>query len=197
MRNCLGLGVALAVMAALPAQAQVSLDPLTSTLPSRPSTPTPAQPMVRPGQPGPGQPLGVQRQVPQAQATVPARTVRVDQRQANPNGLVMTVDSISYMANGIVVTARVLNTTGRAMWLNAGGGLTLADDKGRTYPFVPPADNPEVQIAPQSQVTANLVFAGGVAMGSRGLQLWTNGRNGSHGDRLTPAPQLVFRLPPS
>jgi hypothetical protein len=199
--------IALAVTAvATAAQAQSSLlndDPLT--LPSRTaSTPTPAQPLVKPGIPSrPEQPMATT--VPTARPAAPAapavqdagRTVRLEQEQAHPSGVAMMLTGITYRADSVIVSASILNLSDRPVSLNRGGSLALVDDRGRAHPFVPPADNPEVQVAPRSRVTANFVFAGPLTGGTRSVQLSANGPTGSRNDRLTSAPSFQFRVPVS
>jgi hypothetical protein len=74
--------------------------------------------------------------------------------------------------------------------------MVLIDDRGHGYQFLPPPDNPEVQIAAQSQVTANFVFVGTIDPTARMVELETN-QSGSRSDRLTAAPLFQFRLPVS
>ncbi|MGO4125243.1 hypothetical protein AB4Z01_12635 [Inquilinus sp. YAF38] len=198
--------IALAVAAvATAAQAQSSLlndDPLT--LPGRSaSTPTPAQPLVKPGIPSrPEQPMAAPAALPAAPAA-PAvqdagRTVRLEQEQAHPSGVAMMLTGITYRADSIIVSASILNRSDRSVSLNRGGSsLVLVDDRGRSHPFVPPADNPEVQVSPRSRVTASFVFAGPLTGNTRSMQLSTNGPSGSRNDRLTSAPAFQFRVPVS
>ncbi|MGO1076238.1 hypothetical protein [Inquilinus sp. CA228] len=195
--------IALAVTAiATAAQAQSSLlndDPLTS-INRAPSTPTPAQPLVKPGLPSrPEQPAPVAFP---AAPTAPSgqdsgRTVRLEQEQAHPSGVAMMLTGITYRADSVIVSASILNLTDRAVSLNRGGSLVLVDDRGRAHPFVPPADNPEVQVAPRSRVNASFVFAGPLSGDTRSVQLSTNGPSGSRSDRLTSAPAFQFRVPVS
>ena len=198
--------VALAVMAAATAaQAQSSLlndDPLT--MPSRTSsTPTPAQPLVKPGIPSrPEQPMATAPvAVPAAPAApsvqAPGRTVRLDQQQSHPSGVAMMLTGITYRADSVIVSASITNLSDRAVSLNRGNSLVLVDDRGRAHPFVPPTDNPEVQVAPRSRVNANFVFIGPLTGDIRSVQISTNGPSGSRSDRLTSAPSFLFRVPVS
>ncbi|WP_026872489.1 hypothetical protein [Inquilinus limosus] len=192
--------IAAAVLAmATGAQAQVPLDNVET--PRAPSTPTPAQPLVAPGLPSrPQQPL-----MAPAPVTAPAalagqdaeRTVRLEQQQTHPSGVAMTLTSITFRANAIIVAANVINPSDRPVSLNRGGSLVLTDDRGRSHPFVPPTDNPEVQVAPRSRVAASFVFAGPLAGDARSVQISTNGVSGSRSDRLTSAPSFLFRVPVS
>ena len=109
----------------------------------------------------------------------------------------MMLTGITYRADSVIVSASILNLTDRAVSLNRGGSLALVDDRGRAHPFVPPADNPEVQVAPRSRVTASFVFAGPLTGDTRSVQLSTNGPSGSRSDRLTSAPAFQFRVPVS
>lgn len=189
---------AIAVLAvATAAQAQSPLDRLVPPVTTQPSTPTPAQPIVRPGLPSRPAPTLQVRAASDPFSGVgdTGHTVRIDQRQIHPNGVVMTLDSVTYRSASIVVAASILNTTDRVARLNPGGGLQLVDDRGQSYPFVPPPNNPEVQIAPRSRVGATFVFVGPVVSGARVLQLSTNARTGSRNDRLTAAPAFTFSLP--
>lgn len=196
--------IALAVMAtATAAQAQLSLDP-APTFNRAPSSPTPAQPLVKPGLPSrPEQPMtATAPAAPAAAPTAPAgqeagRTVAIEQQQAHPSGVAMTLTGITYRADSVIVSATITNLSDRPVSLNRGGSLVLADDKGRSHPFVPPADNPEVQVAPRSRVTASFVFAGPLVGDTRSVQLSTNGPSSSRSDRLTSAPSFMFRVPVS
>jgi len=194
-----------ALAAATPARAQLSSLLQPGPTQSVQSTPTPTQPLVAPGLPSrpdlaPGTQWPVTPAVPApAVPTAPdtGRTVRLEQHQMHPSGVIMSLDSITFRADSIVVSATILNPSDRPAWLNQGGGLTLADDRGRSYPFVPPADNPNVQIAAQSRVTASLVFAGPLAGDTRTVQLSINGPSGDRSSRLTSAPAFLFRVPVS
>jgi hypothetical protein len=208
MRLGSGFGAAAVLIAAMMGQAQAQSyqpgDPLTAP---PPSTPTPAQPLVAPGLPSradqaispvvpaapvPGAPaLGAATATPD-----PGRTVQVTQRQAHPGGVVMSLTSVTFRSDSIIVTASITNASGRAAWLNRGNGMVLIDDRGHGYQFLPPPDNPEVQIAPQSQVTASFVFVGSIDPTARMVELETN-PSGSRSDRLTAAPLFQFRLPVS
>ena len=205
--------IALAVTAvATAAQAQSSLlgDPLQAPVTRFPSTPTPAQPLVKPGLPSrPEQPMTATApaapSVPAAVPAVPAapagqdagRTVPLEQQQAHPSGVAMMLTGITYRADSVIVSASILNLSNRPVSLNRGGSLVLVDDRGRAHPFVPPADNPEVQVAPRSRVNASFVFAGPLTGDTRSVQLSTNGLSGSRSDRLTSAPAFQFRVPVS
>ncbi|HEY9347264.1 MAG TPA: hypothetical protein VIQ53_18225 [Inquilinus sp.] len=194
--------IALAVMATTTAaQAQDALAPLPSYN-RAPSTPTPAQPLVKPGVPSrPDLPMATMAPAaPSAPAASqdPGRTVRLEQHQAHPSGVAMMLTGITYRADSVIVSASILNRSDRSVALNRGGNsLVLVDDRGRSHPFVPPADNPEVQVAPRSRVTANFVFVGPLLGDTRSVQLSTNGPSGSASDRLTSSPSFMFRVPVS
>ncbi|WP_343715267.1 hypothetical protein [Inquilinus sp.] len=197
--------IALAVLAMTAAAQAQLLDAVPN--PRAPSTPTPSQPLVAPGLPSrPSQPLMVPAPATNPAAPTassappvqdPGRTVRLEQQQAHPSGVAMTLSSITYRADSVIVAATITNLSDRAVSLNHGGSLVLVDDRGRSHPFVPPADNPEVQIGPRSRVTASFVFVGPIDGDARTVQLSTNGSSGSRSDRLTSAPAFLFRMPVS
>ncbi|MFE0753978.1 hypothetical protein ACFW16_08505 [Inquilinus sp. NPDC058860] len=203
--------IALAVMAAATAaRAQVPLDPLQPPPGRAPSSPTPSQPLVKPGVPSrPERPVmapappapaapGVSAAVPAAPGGQDAgRTVALEQQQAHPSGVSMMLTGITYRADSVIVSASITNLSDRPVSLNRAGGLVLVDDRGRSHPFVPPAGNPEVQVAPRSRAAANFVFAGPLTGDSRSVELSTNGPSGSRSDRLTSAPSFMFRVPVS
>jgi len=198
--------IALAVTAAATAaQAQSSLldGPLQAPTLRSSSTPTPSQPLVKPGIPSrPEQPMAP---APVAFPAAPAapsgqdsgRTVRLEQQQAHPSGVAMMLTGITYRADSVIVSASITNLSDRAVSLNRGNSLVLMDDRGRAHPFVPPTDNPEVQVAPRSRVNANFVFIGPLTGDIRSVQLSTNGPSGSRSDRLTSTPSFLFRVPVS
>jgi hypothetical protein len=199
MRLWSGFGAAAVLIAAVTGQAQGQSfrpdDPLTA--PSPPSTPTPSQPLVAPGLPSRAD-QAIAPVVPAAPTAAPdpGRTVRLEQRQAHPGGVVMSLTSVTFRSDSIIVSASITNSSGRAAWLNRSNGMVLIDDRGHGYQFLPPPDNPEVQIAPQAQVTANFVFVGSIDPTARMVELETN-QSGSRSDRLTAAPLFQFRLPVS
>jgi hypothetical protein len=198
--------IALAVTAvATAAQAQSSLlddNPSLTPLNRVPSTPTPSQQLVKPGLPSrPEQPTTAPVALPAA-PTAPAgqdsgRTVRLEQQQAHPSGVAMMLTGITYRADSVIVSASITNLSDRPVSLNRGGSLVLVDDKGRSHPFLPPADNPEVQVAARSRVNANFVFIGPLTGDTRSVQLSANGPSGSRSDRLTSTPSFMFRVPVS
>lgn len=188
--------IMLAVLVAATSTAQGQI--LDRPLPMRaPSTPTPSQPLVKPSRPEQPPQIPAPAANPAPILQDPGRTVRLEQLQAHPSGVAMTLSSITYRADSIIVTASISNLAERPMSLNRGGSLVLVDDRGRSHPFVPPADNPEVQIGARSRVTASFVFAGPLDGDARTVQLSTNGPSGSRSDRLTSAPAFLFRVPVS
>lgn len=122
-------------------------------------------------------------------------SVRVRQSKTHPNGLTISVDTVSFLPSSIVVDVEIFNPGTNRRRLNPFGSLLLTDDRGRSYPFLPPQDNPEMQIAPRTHLFGRLVFLGAVDWQARALQLKINHRLGSPTDRMTATPLFQFSLP--
>ncbi|MFE0757447.1 hypothetical protein ACFW16_26040 [Inquilinus sp. NPDC058860] len=178
------------------AQAQLQIDP-PPPLPSParpPGKPVPAYPLVKPGLPAPGPGIGQPAQPAPGEHSAPA-SVRVRQSKTHPNGMTISVDTVSFLPSSIVVDVEIFNPGIDRRRLNPSGSLLLTDDRGRNYPFLPPPDNPEMQIAPRSHVFGRLVFLGGVNWQARSLRLTINHPLGSPADRMTATPLFQFSLP--
>ncbi|MGK9237247.1 hypothetical protein KXS07_36450 [Inquilinus limosus] len=124
------------------------------------------------------------------------RAIRVGQRQTHPNGMTMTVDAIEFRPAEVVIMVSIINSSGRRVRLSRSNSLLLTDDRGIRYTFLPPPENPELQIAPQSRVAGALVFLGRTEGSARSMRFSTNeGVGGSPTDRLTRTPLFLFHLP--
>lgn len=178
------------------AHAQFQLDtPPPLQMPTRPpEKPMPAYPQVKPGLAPPGPGIGRPAQPPPGEFSAPAN-VRVRQSKTHPNGMTISVDTVSFLPSSIVVDVEIFNPGIDRRQLNPSGSLLLTDDRGRNYPFLPPPDNPEMQIAPRSHVFGRLVFLGGVDWQARSLRLMINHPLGSPTDRMTATPLFQFSLP--
>jgi len=157
-----------------------------------PGGPTPTYPLVKPGLPGPG--IGQQPPNPPVEQFAPV-IVRLQQSKTHPNGMTILIDSVNFLPSSIVITIEIFNPGIDRRRLNPLGSLVLTDDRGRSYPFLPPPDNPDMQIQPRSRVVGQLVFVGGVDWQARALRLSINHPFGSSTDRLTATPLFQFSLP--
>jgi hypothetical protein len=159
-----------------------------------PEKPIPAYPLVKPGLSPPGPGVGQPPQPSPGEFSAPVN-VRVQQSKTHPNGVTISVDTVSFLPSSIVVDLEIFNPGIDRRRLNPSGSLLLVDDRGRSYPFLPPPDNPEMQIAPRSHVFGRLVFFGPVDWQARALQLMINHPLGSPTDRMTATPLFRFSLP--
>lgn len=196
--RCLRAAIVVIMAASLVdgAQAQLQIEPPSPLLnPDRPpGKPVPAYPLVKPGLPAPEPGVGQPAQPAPGERFAPA-TSRVRQSKTHPNGMTISVDTVSFLPSSIVVAVEIFNpATGRRR-LNPSGSLLLTDDRGRSYPFLAPPDNPEMEIAPRSHVFGRLVFLGGVNWQARSLRLTINHPLGSPTDRMTATPLFQFSLP--
>ncbi len=109
--------------------------------------------------------------------------------------MTISVAAVSFLQSSIAVDVEIFNPGVDRRRLNPFGTMLLSDDRGRRYPFLPPLDNPEVQIAPGSHVVGRLVFLGGVDWQARMLRLTINHPLGSPTDRMSVTPLFQFSLP--
>jgi hypothetical protein len=158
-------------------------------------TPTPTYPIVKPGLPPPEPRIG--QPAPAAPPVDPAGTVatRVQQRKTHPNGVTISVETITYLPRSVVVAIEIFNPAAARSLLNPSGSLQLFDDLGGAYSFLPPIDNPEIWIPPASHLAGKLVFVGGIDRRARWLRLSINRALGSPTDRMTDIPSFQFSLP--
>lgn len=159
-----------------------------------PDMPTPTYPLVKPGLPLPGPGIGQPSPNPPVEHLAPV-TVRLQQSKTHPNGMTILVDSVNFLPSSIVIAIEIFNPGIDRRRLNPLGSLMLTDDRGRSYPFLPPPDNPDMQIQPRSRVVGQLVFLGGVDWQARTLRLSINHPFGSSTDRMTATPLFQFSLP--
>jgi hypothetical protein len=196
--RCLRAAAVMAVAASLAgeAQAQILTEPMVpSQGPTRPQERSvPTYPLVKPGLPPPEHRIGQPAQPPSAAFPAPI-TVRVRQSKTHPNGMTISVDTVSFLPSSIVISIEVFNPAADRRRINPFGSLQLTDERGGTYLFLPPPDNPELQIAPQSHVLGRLVFLGAVDWQARTLRLTINHPLGSPTDRMTTTPLFQFILP--
>ncbi|MGK9165804.1 hypothetical protein KXR53_05875 [Inquilinus limosus] len=176
--------------AQMPAQPQIPLQE-----PDRPpSTPTPTHPLVKPGLPLPEPGIGQPALPPPVERPAPV-TIHVQQSKTHPNGMTISVTTVSLLPSSIAIAVEIFNPAADWRRLNPLSSLLLTDDRGRSYPFLPPPDNPEMLISPRSRVTGQLVFLGPVDWQARLLRLSINHPNGSPTDRMTATPLFQFSLP--
>jgi hypothetical protein len=171
---------------------ELTLPPQRSVRP--PGMPTPTYPLVKPGLPLPGPGSGQPPLSPPVEHLAPV-IVRVQQSKTHPNGMTILVDSVNFLPSSIVIAVEIFNPGIDRRRLNPLGSLVLTDDRGRSYLFLPPPDNPDMQIPPRSRVVGQLVFLGGVDWQARALRLSINHPLGSSSDRMTATPLFQFSLP--
>lgn len=193
LRGAAILGVAASLSDVAHAQfQQLEVDPPLPLQRSsgRPGTPTPTYPLVKPGLP----PTSQAPQLPLVEQLAPV-SVRVQQSKTHPSGVTILVDTVRFLPSSIVVDVEIFNPGVNRRRLNPSGSLLLTDDRGQSYLFLPPPDNPEMQIAPRSHVFGRLVFLGVVDWQARALRLSINHPLGSPTDRMTVTPLFQFSLP--
>jgi hypothetical protein len=175
-------------------QFELGPPPPLQTTARPPEKPIRSYPLVKPGLSPPGPGVGQPAQPPPREFSVPAG-IRLRQSKTHPNGMTISVDTVSFLPSSIVVDVEIFNPGIDRRRLNPSGSLLLIDERGRSYAFLPPPGNPEMQIAPRSHVFGRLVFLGAVDWQARALRLTINHPHGSPTDRMTATPLFQFRLP--
>lgn len=91
----------------------------------------------------------------------------------DPVGVALAVDRVSVSPTAIVLDVRFSNPAPYPVQFNA-DGMWLVDDRGTTYRFVPPAQNPDLAVPAESSLSGQLAFPGVVTPGASRVTLLTN-----------------------
>lgn len=95
--------------------------------------------------------------------------------QGHPNGSILRVTGSTVEPTSITVQVEVINGLSREIRLAyAGNTVRLDDDAGNTYEFIPPGDNPDLQIRGRGTLTGELVFYGVLDEEATALRLQTS-----------------------
>lgn len=124
-----------------------------------------------------------------------ADPIAVGRRIVHPDGVSIELQRIDFGDATIVVSATISNPGGRAIRLNRAHSFVLDDDVHGVHYLSPPADNPELRIPPQTQMTGSLVFIGPLATAARGLTLSSNRGIGTPDNPYDDAPVFEASLP--
>lgn len=75
--------------------------------------------------------------------------------------------------------------------------MVLSDSSGARHLLVPPADDEEIVIPPNSRLTGEMVFSGRLGPAAERVVLSTNdGVDGSTSNRFSSRPQFRVEVPP-
>lgn len=127
-----------------------------------------------------------------AAAAVGAEPIVLDLQANHPNGSVLIVKSMERGPDSTTLEI-VVTSADREIELNRGDSMVLIDSSGARHLLVPPADNEEIVIPPNSRLTGEMVFSGRLDPAAERVVLSTNdGVGGSATSAQTSRP--VFRL---
>jgi hypothetical protein len=153
------------------------------TTTTKPYAPEPV-PTEAPNSPSPAAP---------ARAAAPARPrvglpspLDLTLEKVNEYGVKVKIKRITFRSNEILVDLVAVNTSPNPVTL-AGSpftGMTLTDDKGTSYDFQAPKQNPALKVAPGRTYEGRVTFLGTLRNDASLLVLTTNA--GSNGDRYVP-----------
>ena len=130
-----------------------------------------------------------------AAGTSLADPIAVGRRVVHPDGVSIELRQIDFRDATIVVSATISNPGGREIRLNRDRSLVLDDGAHGVHHLSPPADNPELRIPPQTEVSGDLVFIGPLASTAQGLTLSSNRGIGTRDNPYDEAPVFEARLP--
>ena len=113
------------------------------------------------------------RGAPQGGSVQLPQNVALDLEQRHPNGTYVHVTGVSFTRNSISVAVEVINGSLDQVELND-KRIYLLDSVGNGYNFVPPPENPNLQIARGATLRGSLTFLGPVDRRATVLSLRVN-----------------------
>ncbi|HEX3863992.1 MAG TPA: OmpA family protein [Stellaceae bacterium] len=124
-----------------------------------------------------------------------AKPVAIDRRITHPDGASLTLKTIDFRSDAIVLSVTIANPGDRDIRLNRARSLILDDGAHGIYHLNPPADNPDLRIAARIAVAGELVFIGPLAPTTRVLRLSSNAGIGTSDNPYDDAPVFNITLP--
>jgi outer membrane protein OmpA-like peptidoglycan-associated protein len=131
-----------------------------------------------------------------ARSAAPALSggVALDVSATHPNGASLSIKSLEFHADSIVVSAAAVNPTNHDVALNKAHSLVLDDGGHALHRLNPPLDNPELMIPANGQLTGTLVFIGPATPAAQQMTLSSNQRVGTPDNPYDAAPVLQAKL---
>ena len=130
-----------------------------------------------------------------ASGTALAKPVPIERRLVHPDGVSIVLQTIDFRDNSIVLSATIANPGERQIRLDRARSFVLDDGAHGVYHLNPPAENPQLRIPAQAQMTADLVFIGPLASAARELTLSINQGIGTPDNPYDDAPAFSTTLP--
>ncbi|WP_413381989.1 hypothetical protein [Alkalihalobacillus sp. 1P02AB] len=103
-------------------------------------------------------------------------SMEVGLQQSHPNGVNLTVETIHFDEEFITIDVTSINGHNYASDLSNLNrkGITLTDDTGFHYHFLPPEDNEKLTIEPDERLSGSLIFIGKLQEDAQSLTLTFN-----------------------
>ncbi len=130
-----------------------------------------------------------------ASGTALAKPVPIERRLVHPDGVSIVLQTIDFRDDSIVLSATIANPGERQIRLDRARSFVLDDGAHGVYHLNPPAENPQLRIPAQAQMTADLVFIGPLASAARELTLSINQGIGTPDNPYDDAPAFSTTLP--
>ncbi|MFC0300746.1 hypothetical protein ACFFIS_07925 [Virgibacillus soli] len=121
--------------------------------------------------------------------------MKVGVQQSHENGTVVTVDSISFDEEYVIVHITAINGKDSYIKLtyNIWDGAKLVDDTGFEYHYLAPEDNRDLRIESGERLTGSLVFIGRLQDEAKSLNLTFNPGNPQDNSKHDYDPKLIFK----
>lgn len=114
---------------------------------------------------------------------------------SNSHGVQLRIRAVAFTPDGVEVAAKITNgSPATLMLMTSGGHLVLRDDRGTLLRLKPPADNPQLKVAPNGVIEGTLMFVGSPARDATRLVLDTNDKSANAADRIRPSLELEIPL---
>lgn len=116
----------------------------------------------------------------------------LDLQTNHANGSVLRVTHVAFKPDHITIDFTITNGYEKEIKLNElNDSLVLRDNVGNKYNFSPPAQNPELRVAPRTTLQGKAIFLGRIAPSATSLTLTTNDKFGGN-QNFSVNPKMVI-----
>ena len=119
------------------------------------------------------------------------RSQEIDLQTNHANGSVLRLSKVTYANDSITLDFAVTNGFRNEIKL-AQGEMQLRDNLGNVYNLSPPAQDPDIRVAPNNNLQGKLTFLGRIAPAATSLTLTTNRQYSSSSSAYDSTPYMVI-----